>query len=292
VSSVTGEGVNILTAFIGLLKPRENNKSIKAPTDPIQYDISEHFLVSGVGIVVSGIVRAGTIKPNMNLFLGPDKSNQFRQIAIKSIHVNRVPADEAYPGQFACLAIRPGNKKESINREDFRKGMIVIDPSLKPDPIWEFEAEVVILHHSTTIQLGYQSVLHCGVIRQTVSIIEMNQTPLRTGDRGLVRFRFMYNSEYLTHGSIILLREGRTKIWGAISRVFDTASEKGKLITAQIKAMNHIPNQPQEPIVNTQIPLVKTISPRVSPKENKPIVLTIPNNDDNKFEEAKEPKIQ
>lgn len=29
----------------------------------------------------------------------------------------------------------------------------------------EFEAEVVILHHSTTIQTNYQAVLHCGGIR-------------------------------------------------------------------------------------------------------------------------------
>jgi len=243
--------------------------------------------------VVSGIVRAGTLKPNMTLYLGPDKANQFRQIAVKSIHVNRVPADEAYPGQFACLAIRPGNKKENINREDFRKGMIVIDPILKPDPIWEFEAEVVILHHSTTIQLGYQSVLHCGVIRQTVSIIDMSQTPLRTGDRGLVRFRFMYNSEYLTTGSIILLREGRTKIWGVISRVFDPSSEKGKLIIAQVK--NHIEPKPQPTNANTSAhstqALNKTTSPKASPKENKQIV--IPKvSEDSKLEEVKEAKKQ
>jgi len=35
VSSVTGDGIDLLTAFIGLLRPRDSNKSIKSPTDPI-----------------------------------------------------------------------------------------------------------------------------------------------------------------------------------------------------------------------------------------------------------------
>lgn len=30
--------------------------------------------------------------------------------------------------------------------------MILIDPKIMPEPIWEFDAKVVILHHSTTIQ--------------------------------------------------------------------------------------------------------------------------------------------
>ena len=33
--------------------------------------------------------------------------------------------------------------------------MILIDPIKKPEPVWEFDAEVVILHHSTTIREGY-----------------------------------------------------------------------------------------------------------------------------------------
>jgi len=49
----------------------------------------------------------------------------------------------------------------------------------------------------------------------------MSVSTLRTGDRGTVRFRFMYNSEYLTGDSVILLREGRTKIWGVIAKVYD-----------------------------------------------------------------------
>ena len=52
--------------------------------------------------------------------------------------------------------------------------MSLLDPKLKPSPAMEFDAEVVILHHSTTIKRGYQAVVHCGVIRQAVSIEGMS----------------------------------------------------------------------------------------------------------------------
>ena len=58
--------------------------------------------------------------------------------------------------------------------------------------------------------------MHCGIIRQSVRIMEMKEKLLRTGDKGLLTFRFMYNSEYLKTNSIFLLREGRTKILGTI----------------------------------------------------------------------------
>lgn len=227
VSSVTGENIDKLTQFISLLNNRnQTNKFIKSTEDPIQFDINENFMVSGVGVVVSGIVRAGTIKPNAALLLGPDKGNTFKQVQVRTIHVNRVPAEEAHAGQYACLAIKPHNKKDALSREEFRKGMIMIDPSLKPEPIWDFDAEIVILHHATTIKEGYQAVMHCGVIRQAVSIEEMPKDILRTGDKAIVRFRFMYNAEYVQPGLTVLLREGRTKILGVITKVYDSAERK------------------------------------------------------------------
>jgi len=251
VSSVTNEGVPELTKFMSLLKSRnKTNKLIKGFDDPVQYDINENFMVSGVGIVVSGILKAGTIKPNSQLLLGPDKANQFKPVMVKTIHVNRCQADEAYAGQFACLAIRPTNKKDSLGRDDFRKGMVLMDPSLKPEPIWEFEAEVLVLHHATTIQVGYQSVLHCGVIRQAVTIEELSKEVLRNGDKGLVKFKFMYNAEYVKTGLTVLLREGRTKILGIITRVFD--SQEKKKATDEKKKVTTISGQQEEEKINDQ----------------------------------------
>lgn len=221
ISSVAGKNIDLLTRFIFLLKTRNMyNDMIGGIDDPVEFDIHERFTVTGIGLVVSGTLRSGMIKIGHVLLCGPDKHKKFRQVVVKSIHVNRVPADEAFAGSFCTFAIKAQNKKEELNKADFRKGMCLLDVALDPYPIWEFEAEVFILHHSTTIRLGYQAVMHCGVIRQTVCIQSMNKQVLRAKDRDTIRFKFMYHPEFLKTDSMIILREGRTKILGVVTKVF------------------------------------------------------------------------
>lgn len=58
--------------------------------------------------------------------------------------------------------------------------------------------------------------VHCGGVRQTAKIVNMDKSILRTGDRAVVRFRFMQYPEYIKLGSKVLFREGRTKGLGKI----------------------------------------------------------------------------
>jgi len=48
----------------------------------------------------------------------------------------------------------------------------------------------------------------------------MDHDLLRTGDKGLIRFRYMYRPEFLKVGITVLFREGSTKGLGVVSRVF------------------------------------------------------------------------
>jgi GTPase len=90
-----------------------------------------------------------------------------------------------------------------------------------PRAVREFEANVVILHHSTTISCGYQPVIHCGVLRQSAEIIEITgRESLRTGERAKVKFRFVYFADYVLPGSTFLFREGRAKGIGKVTKVY------------------------------------------------------------------------
>lgn len=52
------------------------------------------------------------------------------------------------------------------------------------DSLREFDASVVILHHSTMISSGYQPVVHCGVLRQSAQIMSIDGAEaLKTGER-------------------------------------------------------------------------------------------------------------
>ena len=83
----------------------------------------------------------------------------------------------------------------------------------------EFDAEILVLFHSTTIKEKYQAMVHCGGVRQTARIVGMDKEILRTGDRAIVRFRFMQSPEYIKPGSKVLFREGRTKGLGKVVAV-------------------------------------------------------------------------
>ena len=44
-----------------------------------------------------------------------------------------------------------------IKRNQIRKGMFLVDERLKPTACWEFEGEILVLHHPTTISPKYQA---------------------------------------------------------------------------------------------------------------------------------------
>jgi GTPase len=44
-----------------------------------------------------------------------------------------------------------------IKRNQIRKGMVMVHPSMNPAACWEFEGEILVLHHPTTISVRYQA---------------------------------------------------------------------------------------------------------------------------------------
>ncbi|OAD58181.1 GTP-binding protein 1 [Eufriesea mexicana] len=206
VSNVTGENLNLLKMFLNLLTAR----MISHEDEPAEFQIDDTYSVPGVGTVVSGTTLKGVIKLNDTLLLGPDPLGRFIPIAVKSIHRKRMPVREVRGGQTASFALK------KIKRSHIRKGMVMVAQVLNPQACWEFEGEILVLHHPTTISSCYQAMVHCGSIRQTASIISMSRDCLRTGDKALVRFRFIKHPEYIKPGQRMVFREGRTKAVGNV----------------------------------------------------------------------------
>lgn len=78
--------------------------------------------------------------------------------------------------------------------------MVMLDPKDMPEAGLTFEAEILILHHPTTIKTNYQAMLHIGSIRQTATLMKMTKEVLRTGDRDRVTFKFIKYPEYIRPG--------------------------------------------------------------------------------------------
>lgn len=214
VSNVTGENLSLLKMFLNLLTARMTSHD----DEPAEFQIDDTYSVPGVGTVVSGTTLKGVIKLNDTLLLGPDPLGRFIPIAVKSIHRKRMPVREVRGGQTASFALK------KIKRSQIRKGMVMVAPALNPQACWEFEGEILVLHHPTTISSCYQAMVHCGSIRQTASIISMSQDCLRTGDKALVRFRFIKHPEYIKPGQRMVFREGRTKAVGNVVKLIPYSS--------------------------------------------------------------------
>ncbi|CAL1137035.1 unnamed protein product [Cladocopium goreaui] len=222
ISSVTGEGLPLLRNFLRCLPSRLQDSGLfRPPSSPAEFHIDSIYVVPGVGLVVGGVVRAGRIRPGQQLLLGPDKVSQFKPVLVKTIQYKRVTVESAESGQHCSFALRSLVKRETLKKNMFRKGMVLLGPEIQPRAVWSFKAEVVILHHATTIREGYQAMIHCGIIRQCAAVKHMSCELLRSGDKAIVTFRWCYHAEYVNLGETLLFREGRTKGLGRIVEVVD-----------------------------------------------------------------------
>ncbi len=211
LSNVTGEGLDLLRAFLNLVPSRRNWR--EHMDKPAEFTIDETFVVPGVGTVVAGTTTSGSVSLGQVLNLGPDGRGKFVKAQVKSVHYKRTPVKRVVAGQAGSLALK------KIKRSAVRKGMVLLDANIRPGAAWEFEAEVLVLYHGTTIREGYEPVLHCDTIRQAARVLSIDKPIIRTGDRANIHFRFMYYPEYIKQGSRFIFREGRTKGLGRVTAV-------------------------------------------------------------------------
>lgn len=216
VSNVTGEGLDRLRSFLNLLPPRHD---WSARSDGgAEFSVDDHFSVTGVGTVVSGMCLRGSVSVGQSVYLGPDGNGHFMRCAVKSIHYKKVPVRRVVAGQTGSCALK------RVRRERVRKGMVMLsaDGREPPSCVREFDAEIMLMYHSTSVRCGYQPVLHCGTVRQAAQVTSTEREVIRTGERARVRLRFLYRPEWLNEGDRFCFREGRTKGIGKVARVVET----------------------------------------------------------------------
>ena len=257
ISTVTGEGLEDLKTFLSKLTTKFPNTSefslVKTPKDKTEM-LLDHAFNTKVGCIHAGVIVSGKIETNQKLLIGPTADGDFKLVQVREIQFLRVTVNELCCGNSCSLKLKSLDKNYELSTNNFSKGMVLLDPETKLEPTMEFEVEALIVHHSSTIKVGYQSVVHCHVIRQTCSIVQMNKEYLRSGDSGIIRFKFMKKPEYMHVGDTILFREGRTRGKGKIIKIFpidinsfnkDKKANKNK--RQQPKANNEQNNNPNNP---------------------------------------------
>lgn len=214
ISNVTGLGINNMKSFINSLPQLTNYES--RYDKPPSFIIDRKYNVSGIGLVISGVLKYGFVNKGDILHLGPF-NDKYIKVSVRSIHNNfRQNINTLYAGQGGCFNIKTVNTKDIIRRKMIRKGTRLVSECLTYK---RFTSKVKILHHPTTITKRYQPTIHCGPVSQCARIVDMNKDYLRSHDEAEITFEFMYRPEIIEKGCNFVFREGLTKGIGIINDV-------------------------------------------------------------------------
>ncbi|PWA30722.1 hypothetical protein CCH79_00009218 [Gambusia affinis] len=215
LSSVSGESLDLLKVFLNILPPLSNSKEQEELMQQLtEFQVDEIYSVPDVGTVVGGTLYSGVCREGERLVVGPTEEGRFLRLKVGSIQRNRSACRVLKAGQAATLAL--GNFDRSL----LRKGMVMVSPKMNPTICCQFEAAIVLLFHAKTFRRGSQVTVHVGNVRQTATVECLHgKDELRTGERAVVRFRFIKHPEYLRLSAKLLFREGVTKGIGHVTRL-------------------------------------------------------------------------
>ncbi|WP_408957507.1 GTPBP1 family GTP-binding protein [Natrinema sp. 74] len=205
-SAITMEGLETLDELFDRLP--------KTATDAGEFRmyVDRSYSVTGVGAVASGTVMAGEVEAGDELLIGPMSDGRFQEVEVRSIEMHYHRVDEAQAGRIVGIALK-GIKESAIER-----GMVLLPRDADPDPVREFEAEVMVLNHPTRIGEGYEPVVHLETIGEAAAFYPENGR-LLPGDTGETTVRFKFRPYLVEEGQKFVFREGRSKGVGTVTDV-------------------------------------------------------------------------
>ena len=187
------------------INPRNNTSHV--------FFVDAVYNKQGIGVVLAGINRGGTIHVGDTLYLGPF-GKEFKEVRIKSMH-NYVQQKitTAYDHYRVTIAI--GSTDKDVSRKNIRKGMVLLKSkdSGKDNLSWHFNAAITIFNHSTTLKNGYSPILQVGNVRQTGRMIfdptkNQNRDCIKSKEFAFVTFKFKQYPEYIEPYQIFAFRSG------------------------------------------------------------------------------------
>ncbi|MFZ0441272.1 MAG: EF-Tu/IF-2/RF-3 family GTPase, partial [Methanobacterium sp.] len=212
VSPVTGEGLDLFDRLFLKLKIPSNGKELKKP---FMMYIDKIYSVLGVGTVVSGTIRQGKVKKGDKLRLGPTGTGQFIETSSKSMEMHHYKKDVAEAGDVVGISIT------GLDVADIKRGMILCSQDYPALSVREFEADVAILVHPTTIKSGYECIAHIETIAETMTFEPLESEYMSAGDTGKIKMTFKYRPCSIREGQKLIFREGRSKGVGTVTRILN-----------------------------------------------------------------------
>lgn len=224
ISNKTGFNLDLLRDVLFRLPDpsRAVNKTNQSITNYVKesglnqlFFINKVYFVKGAGLVLYGINKAGPIKKNDKILVGP-VGLEYVAVKVRSIHNEfKELVDHLESGQTGCLAIRPVDAKIDLQKNQLRNGRVAID---KPLMFRRIVADIFIFNHSTTIMKGYTPYIHCANVSITARIVDGKEFPLRSQKKSEVTFEFPL-PQFVYPGARLLFRDGNIKGIGVVRSI-------------------------------------------------------------------------
>jgi GTPase len=224
--------LDLFINFLNILPDKnrpENVENLNSQVNNIEkFDILETINIKDK-VILMGIVSDGSILLENQYFLGPDSEGNFKLVSIVNIHCKKVEVRSANQGQYCSILL-----DSSVTKESIRKGMVLVDVAKEPKACRLFEAEVWNIDNSDTkFKYTAQPVVNISHIRQGVKIrkldeLNSNQPLDSNADDEIVLspnnslrigFEFIYQPEYITEGSHLIIVESNVKLYGYIKKI-------------------------------------------------------------------------
>jgi elongation factor 1-alpha len=203
-SAVTKEGIGTLDRLFETLPKRAT-----PAREEFRLYVDRSYKVTGVGAVASGTVNSGTVEAGDELLLGPMADGSFREVEVRSIEMHYHRVDKATAGRIVGIALK------GVDEAEIERGMALVPRESDPEPVREFEAEVMVLNHPTRIQEGYEPVVHVETVSEA-AVFAPEGGRLLPGDTGRTRVRFKFRPYLVEEGQRFVFREGSSKGVGTI----------------------------------------------------------------------------
>jgi len=212
-SAVTKDGIETLDRLFERLPKRAT-----PDREAFRMYVDRSYKVTGVGAVASGTVNSGTVETGDELLLGPMPDGSFREVEVRSIEMHYHRVDKATAGRIVGIALK------GVDEAAVERGMALVPRESEPEPVREFDAEVMVLNHPTRIQEGYEPVVHLETLSEAAAIFP-EEGRLLPGDTGEARVRFKFRPYLIEEGQRFVFREGSSKGVGTVTGVGETGEE-------------------------------------------------------------------
>ena len=171
VSALTGRGIGALRMHLEAAADEIGDRATDAR---FRLAVDRVFTLTGVGVVVTGTVLAGSVHIDDRVLISPSGVSA----RVRSLHVQNKPADKGQAGDRCALNLLG----ERITKESIHRGDMVIDPELHA-PTDRIDARLRLLpSESRPVKQWFPARLHHASTEVGAHIVLLGEGPIAPGE--------------------------------------------------------------------------------------------------------------